>query len=74
MEVLDDRFTNGCQQGLDLLERVLVRAGDAVAIEDPVYPGLKNLFERAGARLAGVPMTGRGLCLLYTSPSPRDCS
>lgn len=55
--------TNGCQQGLDLLGRVLVTPGDTVAIEDPVYPGLKNLFSSMGARLAGVPAGGAGMDL-----------
>ena len=49
----DILITNGCQQALDLLCRVLIRAGDTVAVEDPVYPGLRNLFEKAGANLIG---------------------
>jgi 2-aminoadipate transaminase len=57
----DVLITNGCQQALDLLARVLVRPGDAVAIEDPVYPGLRNLFQRAGARLAGVAVGPEGI-------------
>jgi 2-aminoadipate transaminase len=57
----DVLVTNGCQQALDLLARVLVRPGDAVAIEDPVYPGLRNLFLRAGARLEGVPVGPEGM-------------
>jgi DNA-binding transcriptional MocR family regulator len=48
--------TNGCQQALDLLCRVLVRPGDPVAVEDPVYPGLRNRFREAGAELIGIPM------------------
>ncbi|HEY1205326.1 MAG: PLP-dependent aminotransferase family protein [Bryobacteraceae bacterium] len=47
--------TNGCQQALDLIARVLVRPGDAVIVEDPVYPGLKNVLLKAGAQLVGVP-------------------
>jgi DNA-binding transcriptional MocR family regulator len=60
---LDDDVlvTNGCQQALDLIQRVLVRPGDTVALEDPVYAGPKNLFLRAGARLAGVPVGPEGL-------------
>ncbi len=57
----DVMITNGCQQALDLLQRVLVRPGDGVLIEDPVYPGLKNVFLRAGARVAGVPVGPEGL-------------
>jgi 2-aminoadipate transaminase len=57
----DVLITSGCQQALDLLCRVLVRPGDVVAVEDPVYPGLKNLFERAGARLAPMPVGDEGI-------------
>ena len=47
--------TNGCQQALDLIGRVLLRPGDTVAVEDPVYTGLKNLIAGMGAQLAGIP-------------------
>ncbi len=30
-------------------------------LEDPVYPGLKNVFERSGARVIGVPVGPNGL-------------
>jgi 2-aminoadipate transaminase len=52
--------TNGCQQALDLVGRVLVRPGDRVLVEDPVYPGLKNLFTEMGAQLVGVPSSVEG--------------
>lgn len=55
--------TSGCQQALDLLERVLVRPGEAVAVEDPVYPGLRDVFVRAGARVIGVPVGPGGMDL-----------
>ncbi len=57
----DILITNGCQQALDLLRRALVRAGDKVAIEEPVYPGLKNLFLEAGAELIGVAVGAEGM-------------
>ena len=41
-------ITNGCQQALDLIGRVLLRPGDTVAVEDPLYTGLKNLLDRDG--------------------------
>ena len=59
----DVLITSGCQQALDLLQRTLVRPGDAVAVEDPVYPGLKRVFEAAGARLIGIPVHRGGLAL-----------
>jgi len=54
-------ITSGCQQALDLLGRVLLKPGDAVVVEDPVYPGLKNLFAAMGARLVGVPAGEAGM-------------
>jgi DNA-binding transcriptional MocR family regulator len=53
--------TNGCQQALDLLGRVLLRPGDAVAVEDPTYPGLKNLLIGMGVHLVGIPVGLHGL-------------
>src|SRR5271155_4643943 len=53
--------TNGCQQALDLIGRVLLRPGDKVVVEDPVYPGLKSLFLEAGAQLIGVPVGADGM-------------
>ena len=55
--------TNGCQQALDLIQRVLVPAGETVIMEDPVYPGLRNVFLRAGARVIGVPVGANGIDL-----------
>jgi 2-aminoadipate transaminase len=54
-------ITNGCQQGFDLIGRVLLRPGDTVAVEDPVYPGLKNLLAGMGAQLAGIPVGPDGM-------------
>jgi len=54
-------ITNGCQQSLDLIGRVLLHPGDKVVVEDPVYPGLKSLFLEAGAQLIGVPVGPHGV-------------
>ena len=53
--------TNGCQQALDLIGRVLLRPGDTVIVEDPIYPGLKNLLAGMGAQLAGIPVGHDGI-------------
>jgi 2-aminoadipate transaminase len=53
--------TNGCQQALDLIGRVLLRPGDTVAVEDPVYTGLKALLAGMGAHLVGIPVGADGL-------------
>src|SRR5664280_2468269 len=54
-------ITNGCQQALDLIGRVLLRPGDTVAVEDPLYTGLKNLLTGMGAQLCGVPVGPDGM-------------
>ena len=59
----DILITSGCQQGFDLLQRALVASGDTVVIEDPVLPGLRNVFQRAGARLIGIPVGPDGIDL-----------
>ncbi len=55
--------TNGCQQALDLLARLLVRKGTPVVIEDPVYHGLLRVLGRAGADLLPVPVGPMGIDL-----------
>lgn len=59
----DLMITSGVQQALDLLQRALIRGGDKVAVEDPVYPGVKNVFQCAGARLTGVRVGPDGIDL-----------
>ncbi len=54
-------ITSGCQQALDLIQRVLIGRGDAVAVEDPVYPGIHHVLSRAGARLLGLPVEREGI-------------
>ena len=55
--------TNGCQQSLDLVRRILVGPGDAVACENPTYPGLWHVFDLPGVRLIGIPVGPEGMDL-----------
>lgn len=57
----DILITSGCQQAFDLLQRTLVANGETVLLEDPVIPGVKNVFRRAGARIVGVPVGLNGM-------------
>lgn len=54
-------ITNGCQQSLDLVHRTLVGPGDAVAIENPTYPGALSVFLRKDSRAIGIPVTEHGM-------------
>ena len=49
------------QQGLDLCARLLLDPGDRVWLEDPGYPGARDLFAAVGAQLIAVPVDGLGL-------------
>jgi DNA-binding transcriptional MocR family regulator len=53
--------TAGAQQALTLLAQALLAPGDAVALEDPTYPGAIDALRAAGARLVGVPLDGGGM-------------
>ncbi|MFZ0590351.1 MAG: PLP-dependent aminotransferase family protein [Bryobacteraceae bacterium] len=53
--------TNGCQQALDLLARVLAPSGETVVLEDPVYHGLLKVFERVGANIIPAPVGEEGV-------------
>jgi 2-aminoadipate transaminase len=46
--------TNGSQQGLDLIARVLLNPGDVVIMELPSYTGAISAFRGVGAELVGV--------------------
>jgi len=52
---------SGSQQGLDLIARVLIEPGHAVAIEDPGYQGTREVLRAARARLHAVAVDRDGL-------------
>jgi GntR family transcriptional regulator/MocR family aminotransferase len=71
-------ITNGTQQALDVLARVLLAPGDAIAVEDPSYGPPRHLFKALGIRVAGVPVDRQGLVVealprgikaVYVTPS-----
>ena len=70
--------TQGAQQALDLIGRVVLDRGDTVAVEEPGYSPARLLFRTLGARVIGVPVDGEGLMvsaipkaarLVYVTPS-----
>jgi len=65
-------ITRGSQMGVDLAARLLVRQGDAVAVEHLGYRPAWRAFEEAGARLAPVALDGNGLIVeSLPEPAPR---
>ena len=53
--------TNGSQQALNLVARLVLNPGDCAAIEDPHYVGARLAFLGAEADIVGIPVDGQGL-------------
>jgi GntR family transcriptional regulator / MocR family aminotransferase len=74
----DVLVTQGAQQALDLVGRVLIDPGSCVAVEEPGYGHARLVFRSLGARVVGVPVDAEGLDvaaipngarLVYVTPS-----
>lgn len=70
--------TNGCQQAVDLIVRVLLSPGDTVVVETPGYPAPRLLLQSHGLRVVGVGVDADGIIvdeipddtrLVYVTPS-----
>jgi 2-aminoadipate transaminase len=53
--------TNGSQQGIDLVARVLLDPGDSVLVEDPAYLGALQAFRACGAAVVGLASDAEGI-------------
>jgi GntR family transcriptional regulator/MocR family aminotransferase len=65
---------SGAQQALDLIARLLLDPGDAVAVEDPGYVGARDALASAGARLVPVAVDDQGFdpaVLAALNPAPK---
>jgi GntR family transcriptional regulator/MocR family aminotransferase len=62
---------NGSQQGLDLCARLLLEAGDTVALENPGYRGAIWTFAAHGARRNAVPVDADGIVVAEISAKAR---
>jgi GntR family transcriptional regulator / MocR family aminotransferase len=56
-------ITNGTQQALDLILRVLMEPGEAMAIEDPGYQSARKVFLSHGVQLLPIPVDESGLSI-----------
>jgi GntR family transcriptional regulator / MocR family aminotransferase len=74
----DVTITNGTQQALDVLARVLLAPSDRVAVEDPGYNPPRRLFHSLGARVTAVGIDDAGIVVeaiprhvraVYVTPS-----
>ena len=63
--------TNGTQQAVDLVARVLLDPGDTVAVETPGYGPPRRLLATLGMEVAGVPVDAEGLVVEAIPPGTR---
>ncbi|OBZ14239.1 hypothetical protein A8L34_09795 [Bacillus sp. FJAT-27264] len=57
-------LTQGSQQGLDLLAKVLLNPGDTVIVEAPTFHGALWVFESAEAKVVGIPVDSQGMNMI----------
>lgn len=60
-------ITNGAQQALDLVGRVLLETGDKVWIEDPCYQEALAVFRSVGAQIIPVAVDAEGFDLTFAA-------
>lgn len=58
-------ITNGTQQALDLILRVLLEPGEAIALEDPGYLSARRIFLSHNAHLIPIPVDESGLVVSH---------
>jgi GntR family transcriptional regulator/MocR family aminotransferase len=63
--------TNGTQQAIDVVARVLLAPGDRVAVEDPCFGPPRRLLAALGAKVVGVPVDDQGLVVEAIPPRTR---
>jgi DNA-binding transcriptional MocR family regulator len=56
-------LTNGSQQGIDLIFRMLAAPGKSIAFESPTYSGMLPLLRFSGLRAAEIPVHSDGMDL-----------
>ncbi|WP_211452568.1 PLP-dependent aminotransferase family protein [Collimonas antrihumi] len=68
---MDVLVTNGAQQAIDLVARVLIEPGCTVAVEDPGYPPARLTFASQGARIACIPVDAEGMMVAHIPDDTR---
>jgi GntR family transcriptional regulator/MocR family aminotransferase len=63
-------IVNGSQQAIDLLTKVLIDRGDAVAVENPGYLGARRAFVAQGAKLLPIPVDENGIVVERLEAKP----
>lgn len=72
-------IVSGCQEGFNLIGRMLIESGDSIVVENPCYQGAAYVLEGLGGVLHPVPVDGDGMdvsqlpevsgAVVYVTPS-----
>ena len=65
-------ITNGTQQALDLVMRLLINPGDGIAVEEPGYLSARRIFLSHQAELFPVPVDESGLMVKKLASLPSE--
>lgn len=67
------QIVSGAQQGLDIIAKGLLYAGDSVITENPTYNGALEVFKSRGCRTVPVKLTNTGINLIELEKKVRIC-
>ncbi len=57
-------ITNGCQNGIELILKLLIKPGDKIITEMPCYASAIPLFNQYTSKIIGIPFTENGMNLV----------
>lgn len=67
------QVVSGAQQGIDIIAKSLLYAGDPVITENPTYNGAVEVFKSRGCRIVSVKLTKEGLNLVELEKKIKVC-
>ena len=67
------QIVSGAQQGLDIIGKSLLYAGDSVITENPTYNGALDVFKSRGCRIVPVKLKKHGIDLIELEKKVRIC-
>ena len=65
-------ITNGTQQALDLILRLLIEPGETIAMENPGYLSARMIFETQGAKILPISVDNAGLIVQKLANSTQN--
>ncbi len=67
------QIVSGAQQGLDIIAKSLLHAGDSVVTENPTYNGALEVFKSRGCRIVPVSLSNEGINLIELEKKVKIC-